>query len=139
MGVVILPAFILVALLVSVLKGRGTPADQWRFLVDSLRSHPLLWLLLAISMLSVFLGFFWTVNFFVADSPAQALALYGKPLPDGWEAGVMNHGEYFKWYSISGHPVFFAASLTFFGGAIGLFAFLHKRLGFAPNQRLERP
>jgi hypothetical protein len=85
-------------------------------------------LLLVLAVMSTFLGFFWVVNFCVADTPAEALAKRSISLPTGWEAGVMNHGEYFEWYTISAHPFAFAGAVLWLAASGALVTYLQKRL-----------
>ncbi len=56
--------------------------------------------------------FYIVVNFTAAASPAEALAKYDKPLPAGWTAGVMNHGEYIRWWLIDERPLLFYSALV---------------------------
>ncbi|NLF32255.1 MAG: hypothetical protein GX591_15375 [Planctomycetes bacterium] len=40
------------------------------------------------------------------------MATYGKPLPEGWTAGVMNHGDYYRWWPVSEQARLYAVSLA---------------------------
>jgi hypothetical protein len=102
--------------------------DSWKEAFESVRSHPITWVLLVVAVLSTFVGFFCTVNFCVADTPAEALAKRDISLPAGWEAGVMNHGEYFEWYTISAHPFAFAGAVSWLAASAALVIYLRKRL-----------
>jgi len=125
----VLPLLVAVAVVAIVVAGgRGAAIDKWRHFCSSVRARPLAWVLLGASANCCFVGFFWVVNFLVADTPTEALSKWHIALPDGWEAGVMNHGEYFRWYTISGHPYLFTGALLWLGGAVSAFAYLHKRL-----------
>jgi hypothetical protein len=53
---------------------------------------------------------FSTVSFVDAITPEQANA-DNMPLPSGWTAGVMNHGSYYKWWTIQQRPILFGVSL----------------------------
>ena len=106
--------------------------ESWEKIFESIRSHPITFLLLVIAVVCTFAGFFWVVNFIAADTPAEALSKWGKRLPAGWEAGVMSHGEYFEWYTISGHPGMFAGAVCWLAGSVALVGYLHKRLQGAP-------
>ena len=55
-------------------------------------------------------AFFTTVSFTAALTPDEAIER-GKPLPPGWTAGVMNHGEYYRWWTIREKPLLFGISL----------------------------
>jgi len=54
--------------------------------------------------------FVCVINFVAAERPSGQ---NGK-MPANWSAGVMNHGHYFEWYTISDQPLFFAASVIGF-------------------------
>jgi hypothetical protein len=140
MGAFVLPLLIGVAA-VAIVAARGseTPGEKWRRFLTSLRAKPFTWVLLAGTAYCCFVGFFWVMNFFVADTPSEALAKWHRALPPGWEAGVMNHGEYFRWYTVSGHPLAFAGALLWLGGSIGGFGYLLKRLGWTSNNRWRGP
>ena len=86
-----------------------------------------IWLSVAqvLCCLLTFPAFFSVVSFLAAETPEQALDKGQKPLPAGWSAGVMNHGEYYHWWTISQRPVFFAFSL---GALIGALAFIYGSL-----------
>ena len=125
----VLPLLIAVAVVAIVAaRGRAAPIDKWRHFFSSVRARPIAWVLLGASACCCFVGFFWVINFLVADTPTEALSKWHIALPADWEAGVMNHGEYFRWYTISGHPFFFAGALLWLGDAVGAFANMQKRL-----------
>jgi hypothetical protein len=65
----------------------------------------------------VFPSFFSTMSFFAAETPEEARA-QGMNLPSDWDAGVRNHGKYYRWWSISDRPFLFACSIG--GLATGL-------------------
>jgi hypothetical protein len=109
-------------------KPSQNPVDSFKKTFKSVRSHPITWLLLAVAAYSMLVGGFWVMNFFVADTPAEALAKRGVRLPPGWEAGVMNHGSYFEWYTISGHPFGFTGAVLWLAGSVALLTYLRKRL-----------
>ena len=73
------------------------------------------WLLLAgiaLTTLTTMAAFFCVVSFVVAVTPAEAASKGGPSMPLEWEAGVLNHGEYYEWYTISRHPVAFGLSVA---------------------------
>jgi hypothetical protein len=63
-------------------------------------------------------AFFVTMSFQGALTNEEAMAKWGKPIPDHWEAGVMNHGEYYEWYTIENHPVLYGVSYAALIGSI---------------------
>lgn len=38
-------------------------------------------------------------------------------MPADWEAGVMNHGSYYQWFTVSDQPILFMLSVALFFGA----------------------
>ena len=68
----------------------------------------------------MFPAFFCVVSFLFAVTPAEAAARGDGTMPSDWEAGVLNHGQYYRWYTISGRPAFFAASLATLLVALGV-------------------
>src|SRR5688572_419352 len=60
--------------------------------------------------------FVWFVNFVAAVTPHAD----GR-IPAEWSGGVMNHGAYYRWYTIQDRPYFFAVSLV---GLVASTAFL---------------
>lgn len=89
-------------------------------ILKTFKKHPLLSLMQIFATFLMFFLFFWTVSFFMAVTPEEALKRGYQPIPSGWEAGVMSHGKYYEWYSIQNHPIFF---FTCFLGFIILFSF----------------
>lgn len=73
------------------------------------------------AFIMIFPLFFVIMSFANAVTPEQAALKDGPLMPSTWEAGVMNHGEYYQWYTISKHPVFFGFCLSLF---VGLYLFL---------------
>ena len=90
-------------------------------ILKTFKKHPLLSLLQIFASFLLFFLFFCLVNFFAAVTPEEALRRGYQPIPSGWEAGVMNHGKYYEWYSIQNHPLLFLTCLL---GFIILFAFI---------------
>lgn len=91
-------------------------------IVATFKKHPLLSLMQIVATFLMFILFFWTVNFFAAVTPEEALRRGYQPFPNGgWEAGVMSHGKYYEWYSIHDHPLFFLTCLL---GFMFLFSFV---------------
>lgn len=80
---------------------------------DSLRKHCLLYIVQAIVFLIVMPAFVSIINFSEAVTPEQAVSKYGQSLPFGWSVGVMNHGDYFQWWTISERPIMFGFSMFF--------------------------
>jgi len=70
-------------------------------------AHPFLWLGVFASHLAIFPLGYCILNFLVAETPAEAMRLGDPPIPSTWEAGVMNHGQYIRWFSIEAHPLIF--------------------------------
>jgi hypothetical protein len=112
---------------------------SWNEVLRSVRSHPVVWLLLAVAVLSTFVGFFWVMNFLVADTPAEALAKWSISLPPNWEAGVMNHGKYFEWYTISAHPFAFVGAVFWLAASASVVVYLHKRSRLTARSRADAP
>jgi hypothetical protein len=135
-----LPLLIAVSIIALVAtSGTGTPVEKWHRFFASLRAKPFTWVLLGSTWYCCFVGFFWVMNFFVADTPSEALAKWQRSLPPGWEAGVMNHGEYFRWFTIEGHPLLFVGALIWLGASLAAFGYSAKRLGWTPNNRWRGP
>jgi len=65
-----------------------------------------------VAFLIAFPASFSTINFVIAVTPEQANA-NNLPLPLGWTAGVMNHGSYYRWWTIQEKPLLFALSVFF--------------------------
>ena len=59
------------------------------------------------------LGFLAIVSFLFAKSSRVIGAEGGTP-PEGWPAGVYNHGHYYGWWRISDRPDLFALSVVVF-------------------------
>ncbi|HLX68376.1 MAG TPA: hypothetical protein VKV04_02005 [Verrucomicrobiae bacterium] len=87
-------------------------------MLKSFRKHPRLCVAQVFAFLIALPAFFSTVSFSSALTPGQAIAEYNKPLPPGWTAGVMNHGGYYRWWTIQQRPVLFGASVIFL--AVGM-------------------
>lgn len=86
----------------------------------SLRFAPFQSIAQIIAVIIMFPAFFATVSFFVAE-PRDQIIKKGYSIPNGWEAGVMNHGEYYEWYSMAEHPYYFMLSI---GTLIAVWFFL---------------
>ncbi len=80
--------------------------------LSSLRRRPVIVMVSIAAFIVMFLCFFSAMSFVNALSPEEALEKWNKPLPAGWTAGVMNHGEYYRWWRICERPVFFSVSLA---------------------------
>ena len=80
--------------------------------LSALKRRPVVLALSIVTFLAAYPCFFSVVSFAHALSPAEALAKWRKPLPVGWTAGVMNHGEYYRWWPVSERPVLFLVSLV---------------------------
>jgi hypothetical protein len=100
----------------------------WRKAIASMLAHPVEWMLSALALVNGFAAVFCLVNFFEADTPAEALKRHGMTLPPRWDAGVMNHGRYVEWYSIAQHPFAFGASVLWLAAAIGALWYLGREL-----------
>src|SRR5438552_15713692 len=81
------------------------------FISDSFRKRPFVSVAQVLAFLVALPAFFSTVSFTGALTPDQAVAKYEMALPSGWTAGVMNHGRYYRWWTIQEKPVLFAASV----------------------------
>ncbi|MFI4910047.1 MAG: hypothetical protein ACIAQZ_00120 [Sedimentisphaeraceae bacterium JB056] len=57
------------------------------------------------------LSFFSLISFFMAVTSQEAIQQYDKPLPEDWVAGAMNHGDYYKWWTISENMSLFILAL----------------------------
>ncbi len=66
-------------------------------------------------------GLVTTLSFVVAKTPQEAVLAGGPQMPSSWEVGVLNHGSYYEWYSISQHPFLFVLSVA---GLISGFAII---------------
>jgi hypothetical protein len=62
-----------------------------------------------VAVLVLFPAFFCVISFLVAE-PRSELLMRGGDIPASWSAGVMNHGEYYRWWLPSDRPVFFLSS-----------------------------
>ena len=77
-------------------------------LIGPLRQRPRLFrFVVLVAGLPCFLS---VVSFAVAVTPAEAVEKHSKPLPEGWTAGVMNHGKYYQWWPIGERPFLFTIS-----------------------------
>jgi hypothetical protein len=93
-------------------------------MIESLRKHPLLCAAQAIAFLILLPAFVSTVSFTDAVTPQQAIA-NDNPLPSGWTAGVMNHGQYYQWWTIQERPILFGlSSLSLVAGVLFLLSSL---------------
>ena len=94
-----------------------------------MRSRPLLAALQIAAAVAMFPAFFCVVSF-TAATPATQAASEGRPLPAGWTAGVMNHGEYYQWWLIRDRPVIFALAVFLLVSCLAfllLSTFVHRR------------
>jgi hypothetical protein len=82
-------------------------------MLKSLREHPLLCVAQVLAFLIALPAFFSTMSFTSALTPEQVVAEFNKPLPSGWTAGVMNHGDYYRWWTIQERPILFGISVFF--------------------------
>jgi hypothetical protein len=80
-------------------------------IIESFKKHPMLAMVQIVAAITAFPAFYSTVSFLVTDTSETAMRK-GYPLPKGWTAGVMNHGQYYKWWTISERPLLFALSIT---------------------------
>jgi hypothetical protein len=80
-------------------------------LLQRLQKHPLLPFARIIAFLVGLAAFFPMVSFLAAITPEEARS-NGMPLPAGWTAGVMNHGSYYSWWTISENPCLFGLSVA---------------------------
>lgn len=87
---------------------------------ESFKRHPAFSIAQLIAAVLVLPALFFTVNFFAADTAAEA-ARRGNPLPVGWSAGVMSHGQYYRWWTISERPVFFGLLIAVLVSALIIF------------------
>jgi hypothetical protein len=99
-----------------------------RSAVKSILAHPVAWALFALALVNALAALYSIVNFFEADTRAEALRKYGMTLPPRWDAGVMNHGQYVQWYSISQHPFALGASVLWLAAAVGALWYLGREL-----------
>ena len=102
-----------------------------RSIIESFRKHPILSCVQALAVVVWMSGFFITNNFIVAVTPAEAVA-DGKPLPPGWSAGVMNHGEYFRWWTIRDNPLLFGAGVAIFPTVVLVMYLIWKKKRQSP-------
>jgi hypothetical protein len=80
-------------------------------LFSLMRAYPRLAVVQLLVLLLVGLpALFSTMSFVAAETPEQAVA-HGTPLPEGWTAGVMNHGTWYRWWTIQENPALFGASV----------------------------
>jgi hypothetical protein len=105
-------------------------------MIDWLRKHPVLSAAQVVAFLIALPAFFSTVSFMDAVTPEQARA-DNLPLPPGWNAGVMNHGSYYHWWTIQDRPLLFGVSIfclvtsmMFVFGSIFWLWKLHRKSGF---------
>jgi hypothetical protein len=80
-------------------------------MLKSFQKHPLLWVAQIIVFLISLPAFFSTVSFMDALTPEKAITEFNKPLPIGWSAGVMNHRDYYRWWTIQERPILFGVSV----------------------------
>jgi hypothetical protein len=79
-------------------------------MIKSFRKRPVLSIAQVLAFLIVLPAFYSTVNFESAINREQAIA-ENTPLPSGWTAGVMDHGSYYRWWTIQQRPILFGVSL----------------------------
>jgi len=84
-------------------------------------------------VLIIFPAFFAAVSFYNAYTPQEALARYGSPLPEGWPAGVNNHGSYYKWWTNEQKPVLSALSVVTV--VVGVLFLIASALACNPKNR----
>ena len=96
--------------------------------LKTFRRHPWQAATIVLATIVLFPAFYWVVSFLVAVTPAEAVARGGPGMPSDWEAGVLNHGSYYEWYTISGHPFLFGISVFFLVVALVLQAVCFIRL-----------
>lgn len=60
----------------------------------------------------MFPTFFIVASFVAAVGPSEAVEKNSKPLPPGWEAGVMNAGQYYRWWLPEKHSVVFTVAIV---------------------------
>ena len=80
--------------------------------VSVLRRRPWVLALSIAAVAAMYPCFFSVVSFTSALSPEEAIEKWNKPLPPGWTAAVMNHGQYYRWWPIHERPVLFSVSLA---------------------------
>jgi hypothetical protein len=68
------------------------------------------------------------ISFVTAITPQQAEQLHQLTMPSTWEAGVFSHGSYYRWITITGHPILFALSILGLLISISTVAYVHRRL-----------
>jgi hypothetical protein len=66
------------------------------------------------------------LSFLAAKTPEQAISAGHPPMPPTWEAGVLNHGSYYQWYTISAHPFLFALSVGSLIVSAGLVTYITR-------------
>ncbi|MFI4911136.1 MAG: hypothetical protein ACIAQZ_05660 [Sedimentisphaeraceae bacterium JB056] len=72
-------------------------------------------IIMILQFVSVLIAFYcsnFVLYFFIAITPEEAVRKGYPDLPTDWSAGVMNHGEYIKWWTIQERPLFFWSSLV---------------------------
>ena len=69
-------------------------------------------LLEVLGILLLPIGGLTTWSFVVAKTPAEVAKEGGPPMPSDWEAGVFNHGAYYRWCTIANHPMLFGLSVA---------------------------
>ena len=89
---------------------------------------PLAHILELLFTVPLFASFYFVVAF-VASEPANRLRAAGASIPQGWEAGVANHGRYLPGFLPSSHPVLFALALA----ALVVFAVVAWQLRLAQS------
>lgn len=67
-------------------------------------------LIILLFIILVFATFLSISSFEHAMTPEEAAALGYPLMPSDWEAGVRNHGEYYRWFKIENHPFFYYGS-----------------------------
>ena len=89
---------------------RQSLPDAIAGILRSFRFFPFQSIAQIIAIIILFPAFFASVFFYVAE-PHDQIIKRGYSIPNSWEAGVMNHGEYFEWYSMAEHPYYFILSI----------------------------
>lgn len=82
-------------------------------IVKKLRFFQSAWIILLSIVLS-FASFFSVESFESAMTPQEAVSRGYPLMPSHWEAGVLNHGEYYQWFTIENHQLFYYISIAVF-------------------------
>lgn len=84
--------------------------DLLDHIIDYVRKHPIKIILLGLLYLATLLAWFSVVSFHSAKTAEEVIS-NGDSLPEGWSAGVMDHGKYYRWWTIREQPVLYGISL----------------------------